>query len=163
MSHLDDNFLLYKEEKLDSISNSLNREYPEICEELALTQIEVQLQLLGAAVCRIEEEGLIGLALQAFDVNENLSPLKISLFPLTAKSKNSRSWFGAIPWDFYARLYVEEIPELDEYTSDEKMDELFYAVFSTHQKGGADLVTFLLNSLRKDYGLQLTLCARIDD
>ena len=148
---------------MDPISDSLNREYPEIREELALTQIEVQLQLLGVAVCRVEEEGLTGLALQAFDVNENLSPLKISLFPLTAKSKTSRSWFGAIPWDFYVRLYVEEIPELDEYTCDEKIDELFFAVFGTHQKGGADLVAFLMNSLRKEYGLQLTLCARIDD
>ena len=148
---------------MDPISDSLNHEYPEIREELALTQIEVQLQLLGAAVCRIEEEGVTGLALQAFDVNENLSPLKISLFPLTAKSKNSRSWFGAIPWDFYVRIYVEEIPELNEYTCDEKMDELFFAVLSTHQKGGADLVAFLLNSLREEYGLQLTLCARIDD
>lgn len=148
---------------MDPLSESLNRDFPEIREELALTQIEVQLQLLGAAVCRIEEEGLIGLALQAFDVNDNLSPLKISLFPLTAKSKNSRSWFGAIPWDFYVRMYVEEIPELDEYTSNEKMDELFYAVFSTHEKCGADLVAFLMSSLRREYGLQLTLCASIDD
>lgn len=145
---------------MDPISDSLNREYPEIREELALTQIEVQLQLLGAAVCRIEEEGLIGLALQAFDVNENLSPLKISLFPLTAKSKNSRSWFGAIPWDFYVRFYVEEIPELDEYTRDEKMDELFFAAFSTHQKHGADLIAFLFKSLRKEYGLQACLYAK---
>lgn len=148
---------------MDPLSESLNHDFPEIREELALTQIEVQLQLLGVAVCRIEEEGLIGLALQAFDVNENLSPLKISLFPLTAKSKNSRSWFGAIPWDFYVRMYVEEIPELNEYTSDEKVDVLFYAVFSTHKKCGADLVAFLMNSLRKEYGLQLILCARIDN
>ena len=148
---------------MDPISDSLNYEYPEICEELALTQIEVQFQLLGAAVCRIEEEGLTGLALQAFDVNENLSPLKISIFPLTAKSKISRSWFGAIPWDFYVRLYVEEIPELDEYTLDEKMDELFFAVLSTHQKDGADIAAFLLNSLREEYGLQLNLFSRIED
>lgn len=149
--------------EMNPLAESLNRDYPEICEELALTQIEVQLQILGAAVCRVEEEGLTGLALQGFDVNGNLSPLKISLFPLTAKSKNSRSWFGAIPWDFYARLYVEELPELGEYTSDEKMDELFFAVFSTHKKSGADLVAFLLNTLRQEYGLELTLCARIDD
>lgn len=148
---------------MDPISDSLNHEYPEIREELALTQIEVQLQLLGAAVCRIEEEGVTGLALQAFDVNENLSPLKISIFPLTAKSKISRSWFGAIPWDFYVRLYVEEIPELDEYTLDEKMDELFFAVLSTHQKDGADIAAFLLNSLREEYGLQLNLFSRIED
>lgn len=148
---------------MDSISDSLNREYPEIREELALTQIEVQLQLLGTAVCRIDEEGSTGLALQGFDVNGNLSPLKISLFPLTTKAKNLRSWFGAIPWDFYARLYVEELPELDEYTSNEEMDELFFAVFSTHQKSGAELVAFLLNALLQEYGLQLTLCARIDD
>ena len=147
----------------DPITESLNRDFPEVRESLALVQIETQLEVLGAAVCRYEEDGLTGLALQAFDVNENLSPLKITFFPLTAKSKTARSWFGAIPWDFYVRMYVEEMPELDEYTTDEKLDELFFAVFSTHQKHGADLIAFLLNSLRKEYGLQLTLCARNAD
>lgn len=147
----------------DSIAESLNRDFPEVRECLALVQIETQIEMLGAAVCRYEEEGLQGIALQAFDVNENLSPLKITFFPLTAKSKTSRSWFGAIPWNFYVRMYVEEMPELDEYTSNEEMDELFFAVFSTHQKSGAELVAFLLNALRQEYGLQLTLCARIDD
>jgi len=148
---------------MDPLSESLNRDFPEIRELLALVQIETQLELLGAAVCRYEEDGPTGLALQAFDVNENLSPLKITFFPLTTKSKSARSWFGAIPWDFYVRMYVEEMPELDEYTSNEKLDELFFAVFSTHQKHGSDLIAFLFNSLRKEYGLQLTLCARDSD
>lgn len=145
---------------MDPIAESLNRDFPEVREQLALAHIEVQLELLGAAVCRYEEDGIQGLALQAFDLNENLSPLKISLFPLTATSKTSRSWFGAIPWDFYVRLYVEEMPELDEYTSDQDMDELFFAVLSTHEQSGSDLVGFLFNSLRKEYGLQLNLCAK---
>lgn len=148
---------------IDPIAESLNRDYAEVRETLALVQIETQLEILGAAVCRYEEDSLLGLALQAFDVNENLSPLKITLFPLTTKSKSERSWFGAIPWDFYVRMYVEEMPELDEYTTDEKLDELFFAVFSTHQKHGAGLIAFLLNSLRDEYGLQLTLCARKRD
>jgi hypothetical protein len=148
---------------LNPLAESLNRDYPEVREALALIQIETQLELLGAAVCRCEEDGLEGLVLQAFDVNENLSPLKITFFPLTAKSKTARSWFGAIPWDFYVRMFVEEMPELDEYTTDEKLDELFFAVFSTHQKHGADMIAFLLNSLREEYGLQLTLCARNAD
>ena len=144
----------------DPIAESLNRDYPEVRESLALVLIETQIELLGAAVCRYEEDGLQGLALQAFDVNENLSPLKITFFPLTAKSKTTRSWFGAIPWDFYVRMYVEEMPELDEYTTDEKLDELFFAVFSTHQKHGADLIAFLFNSLRKEYGLQVCLFSK---
>jgi len=57
-------------------------------------------------------------------------------------------------------MYVEEMPELDEYTTDEKLDELFFAVFSTHQKHGADLIAFLINSLRKEYGLQACLYAK---
>jgi len=57
-------------------------------------------------------------------------------------------------------MYVEEMPELDEYTTDEKLDELFFAVFSTHQKHGADLIAFLFNSLRKEYGLQACLYAK---
>jgi hypothetical protein len=148
---------------MDPLAETLNRDYPEVREHLALTFIEGQISLLGAAVCRITEDGLDGLLLQGFDVNENLSPLKIALFPLTAKSKTSRSWFGAIPWDFYVRIYVEEMPELDECTSDEKLDELFFAVVSTHQSNGADLIAYLMNSLREDYGLQLTLCGRSDD
>lgn len=144
----------------DPIAESLNRDYPEVRESLALVLIETQIELLGAAVCRYEEDGLQGLALQAFDVNENLSPLKITFFPLTAKSKTTRSWFGAIPWDFYVRMYVEEMPELDEYATDEKLDELFFAVFSTHQKHGADLIAFLFNSLRREYGLQVCLFSK---
>lgn len=147
----------------DPISDSLNRDYPEVREGLALIQIETQLELLGAEVCRYEEDGLEGLALQAFDVNENLSPLKITFLPLTSKSRKAKSWFGAIPWDFYVRIYVEEMPELDENTSDENLDALFFAVFSTHQKHGADLIAFLLNSLREEYGLQLTLCGKLRD
>jgi len=142
---------------MDPIAETLNRDYPEIREQLALTLIEEQIKLLGAAVCRVTEDGLDGLLLQGFDVNENLSPLKIVFFPLTARSKTSRSWFGAIPWDFYVRIYVEEMPELDESSADEKLDELFFAVFSTHQSNGADLIAYLMNSLRKEYGLQVTL------
>ena len=148
---------------MDPLAETLNQDYSEVREHLALTFIEGQISLLGAAVCRIAEDGLDGLLLQGFDVNENLSPLKITLFPLTTKSKTSRSWFGAIPWDFYVRIYVEEIPELDENISDEKLDELFFAVLSTHQSNGTDLIAYLMNSLRKEYGLQLTLCSRSND
>ena len=147
----------------DPIADSLNRDFPEVREELARAFIETQVSLLGAAVLPCEEEGLQGLMLQAFDVNENIGPLKVTLFPLTARSKSSRSWFGAIPWDFYVRIYVEEIPELEEYTTDESLDELFFTTLSTHQKGGADLIAFVLNSLRDEFGLQLTLCASSTD
>lgn len=147
----------------EPLSDSLNRDYPEVREALAVVQIETQLELLGAAVCRYEDNGLNGLGFKAFDVNENLSPLKITLFPLTATSRKAKSWFGAIPWDFYVRIYVEEMPELDEYTTEEKLDELFFAVFNTHQKHAADLIAFLFNRLRDDYGLQLTLCGRERD
>jgi len=145
---------------MDPISESLNRDFPDVREALARTCIETQLHLLGAEVLPCEEEGQEGLMLKAYDVNDNLSPLKVSLFPLTAKSKTQRSWFGAIPWDFYVRFYVEEIPELDEYSDDAALDECFFTTLSTHQKGGADLIAFLLNSLRDDFGLQLTLAAR---
>jgi len=145
---------------IDPIADSLNRDFPEVREMLAMTCIETQLSFLGAEVLLCEEEGQVGLMLKAFDVNDNLSPLKISLFPLTAKSKTQRSWFGAVPWDFYVRFYVEEIPELDEYSDDAVLDECFFTTLSTHQKGGADLIAFLLNSLRDDFGLQLTLAAR---
>jgi hypothetical protein len=144
----------------DPISESLNRDFPDVREALARTCIETQLHLLGAEVLPCEEEGQEGLMLKAYDVNDNLSPLKVSLFPLTAKSKTQRSWFGAFPWDFYVRFYVEEIPELDEYSDDAALDECFFTTLSTHQKGGADLIAFLLNSLRDDFGLQLTLAAR---
>ena len=147
----------------DPIADSLNRDFPEVREELARAFIETQISLLGAAVLQCEEEGLQGLMLQAFDVNENISPLKVTLFPLTARSKSSRSWFGAIPWDFYVRIYVEEIPELEEYTTDEVLDELFFTTLSTHQKCGADLIAFVLNSLRDEFGHQLTLCASSAD
>jgi len=142
------------------IADSLNRDFPDVREELARAFLETQINLLGAAVLPCEEEGLQGLMLQAFDVNENISPLKVTLFPLTARSK---SWFGAIPWDFYVRIYVEEIPELEEYTTDESLDELFFTTLSTHQKCGADLIAFVLNSLRDEFGLQLTLCASSTD
>lgn len=145
---------------IDPISESLNRDFPDVREALARTCIETQLQILGAEVLPCEEEGQEGLMLKAYDVNDNLSPLKVSLFPLTAKSKNKRSWFGAIPWDFYVRIYVEEIPELDEYSKDDMLDECFFTTLSTHQKGGADLIAFILNSLKDDFGLQLTLAAR---
>ena len=156
-------FIIEGVKMTDPISHSLNRDFPEMREALARTYIETQLELLGVAVVPCEEEGIEGLMLQAFDVNENLSPLKVTLFPLTTVSKSIRSWFGAMPWDFYVRVYVEEIPELDKYTCSEKMDELFFAVLSTHQKCGADIMAFVLKSLREEYGLQLTLCARIDD
>ena len=145
------------------IADSLNRDFPDVREELARAFLETQINLLGAAVLPCEEEGLQGLMLQAFDVNENISPLKVTLFPLTARSKSSRSWFGAIPWDFYVRIYVEEIPELEEYTTDESLDELFFTTLSTHQNSGADLIAFVLNSLRDEFGLQLTLCASSTD
>ena len=143
----------------DPISHSLNRDFPDLREALARTYIETQLGLLGVAVTPCEEEGIEGLMLQAFDVNENLSPVKITLFPLTSISKSRRSWFGAIPWDFYVRFYVEEIPELDDYSDDSVMDELFFATISGHKNCAADLIAFLLNSLIQDYGLQLTLYA----
>lgn len=145
---------------IDPIADSLNRDFPDVREMLAITCIETQLHLLGAQVLQCEEEGQKGLMLKAYDVNDNLSPLKVSLFPLTAKSKTQRSWFGAIPWDFYVRFYVEEIPELDDYSDDTVLDECFFTTLSTHQKGGADLIAFLFNSLRDDFGLQLTLAAR---
>lgn len=145
---------------IDPISESLNRDFPDVREALARTCIETQLQILGAEVLPCEEEGQEGLMLKAYDVNDNLSPLKVSLFPLTAMSKTKRSWFGAIPWDFYVRIYVEEIPELDEYSKDDMLDECFFTTLSTHQKGGADLIAFILNSLKDDFGLQLTLAAR---
>ena len=145
---------------IDPIADSLNRDFPEVREMLAMTCIETQLSFLGAEVLLCEEEGQVGLMLKAFDVNDNLSPLKISLFPLTAKSKTQRSWFGAVPWDFYVRFYVEEIPELDEYSDDAVLDECFFTTLSTHKNGGADLIAFLLNSLKDEFGLQLTLAAR---
>lgn len=145
---------------IDPIADSLNRDFPEVREMLAMTCIETQLSLLGAEVLLCEEEGQVGLMLKAFDVNDNLSPLKVSLFPLTAKSKTQRSWFGAVPWDFYVRFYVEEIPELDEYSDDSVLDDCFFTTLSTHKKGGADLIAFLLNSLKDEFGLQLTLAAR---
>lgn len=145
------------------IADSLNRDFPDVREELARAFLETQINLLGAAVLPCEEEGLQGLMLQAFDVNENISPLKVTLFPLTARSKSSRSWFGAIPWDFYVRIYVEEIPELDEYTTGESLDELFFTTLSTHQNSGANLIAFVLDSLRDEFGLQLTLCASSTD
>ena len=142
----------------DPIADSLNRDFPEVREELARAYIETQISFLGAAVLPCEEEGLQGLMLQAFDVDENIGPLRITLFPLTAISKSSRSWFGAIPGDFYVRFYFEELPELGEDTTDEYLDELFFTVLSTHQKSGADLIGFALKSLLKEFGLQLTLC-----
>lgn len=145
---------------IDPIADSLNHDFPDIREALARTYIETQICLLGATVLPFDEDGQSGLMLKAYDVNDNLSPLKVSLFPLTAKSKTQRSWFGAIPWDFYVRFYVEEIPELDEYSDDAVLDECFFTTLSTHQKGGADLIAFLLNSLRDDFGLQLNLAAR---
>ena len=145
---------------LDPIAESLNKDFPEVREALARTFIETQLGILGAEVLPCEEDGQEGLMLKAFDVNDNLSPLKITLFPLTAKSKSQRSWFGAIPWDFYVRFYVEEIPELEEYSDEAALDECFFTTLSTHQGGGADLIAFLLNSLRDEFGLQLSLAAR---
>lgn len=141
------------------IADSLNRDFPEIREALARTYIETQLGLLGVAVIPCEEEGLEGLMMQAFDVNENLSPLKITIFPFTAISKSMRSWFGAIPGHFYVRFYVEEIPELDDFSDDSDLDELFFAILSGHMKSGVDLITFILSSLKQEFGLQLTLCA----
>lgn len=111
--------------------------------------------MLGVAICPVEEDGIQGLILQAFDVNQNLSPLKVSLFPLTVKSRTQRSWFGAIPWDFYVRFYVEEIPELDEFTSDAQLDELFFTTLSTHEKGGVELLEYLATTLKSEFGLQV--------
>ena len=54
----------------DPISDSLNRDYPEVREALALIQIETQLELLGAEVCWYEEDGLEGLALSEKDIPE---------------------------------------------------------------------------------------------
>lgn len=139
----------------DSTMNALNRDYPDIREELALTQIEIELQMLGMAVCRVEEKGLIGLILQGFDLNERLSPLKISIFPLALKSKKTCSWVGALPFNFYARFYVEELPELNEYTTEKDLDDLFFSTYSTHQKSASDLLDFLLNTLRMESGLEL--------
>lgn len=148
---------------IDPIADSLNRDFPDIREALARTYIETQICLLGATVLPIEEDGQSGLMLKAYDVNDNLSPLKISLVPLTAKSKTQRSWFGAIPWDFYVKIYVEEILELDEYIEDAELDECFFTTLSTHQKCGADLIAYLFNSLRDEYGLQITLAHRDSD
>lgn len=137
------------------IADSLNREYPEIIEALASAFIESQISMLGVAICPVEEDGIQGFMLQAFDVNQNLSPLKVSLFPLTVKSRTQRSWFGAIPWDFYVRFYVEEIPELDEFTSDAQLDELFFTTLSTHEKGGVELLEYLATTLKSEFGLQV--------
>jgi len=149
-------FLILKGDKVTNpIADSLNREYPEIREALASAFIESQISMLGVAICPVEEDGIQGLILQAFDVNQNLSPLKVSLFPLTVKSRTQRSWFGAIPWDFYVRFYVEEIPELDEFTSDAQLDELFFTTLSTHEKGGVELLEYLATTLKSEFGLQV--------
>lgn len=137
------------------IADFLNRDYPDTREDLARTYIETQISLLGVAICPVEEDGIQGLTLQAFDVNRNLSALKVSLFPLTATSRTQRSWFGAIPWDFYARMYIEEIPELDKYSSDTQMDELFFTTLSTHEKGGVELLEFIATTLKSEFGLQI--------
>lgn len=139
-------------------AESLNQEYPEVREQLGRASIETQISLLGAAVIPCEEQGLQGLMLQATDLNEHLGPIKVTLLPSTPGLKSSRSWFGAIPQDFYVRFYIEEIPELKEYTSDESLDELFFTTLCTNQKSAADLISFVLNSLRDEFGLELTFC-----
>jgi hypothetical protein len=137
-------------------ADSLNWSYPDIREDLARTLIETQISLMGIAICQIEESGVKGLLLQAFDLDENLSQIKVTLLPEVGKSKFKRTWFGENPLDFYSCIYIEELPKLSDSTTESKLDELFFTVFNIHEKGSEEILALVISKLQSDFGLTVS-------
>ena len=143
-------------------ADNLNKEYPDLREDLAATYIEEQLRLLGVAVLSEHEEGERRLVLCASDEDSNLNYVKVTFCPYREGREVPPSWLDPNSNGFRVRAYVEELPELDENSTEEIVDNAFFAVRELTALDGRELLTKLLNNLSEDFSINLCLVSPPD-
>lgn len=143
-------------------ADHLNNQYPDVREDLAAACIEEQLKLFGVAVLSEDEEGERRLVLAASDDNSNLKYVKVTLCPFRENKETRPSWIDPNSNGFRVKAYVEELPDLDEDSTEESADNAFFAVRELIALNGFDLLANLLNILKVDFSINLCLVSNLD-
>ena len=143
-------------EHSDKSSHELSRLFPQLKEDLALSFLKDQLEMLGVSTVVSEFEGYQGITFQVFDKDLRIEHIKMDWFPTKIKCSRRHSWYGKALL-FKVGIYVLELPKLGETYSQEDADNEFFTHLEVDGGSAKDILADALNFISEKYGLDLAV------
>ncbi len=138
----------------DKSSQYLSKLFPQLREELGLSFLRDQLEMLGVSTVVSEFEGYQGLTFQVFDKDFRIEQIKMDWFPTKVKCSERHSWYGEVSL-FKVGIYVLELPKLGEDFSQEDSDNEFFTHLEVDGDSAEEILADALNFISENYGLDL--------
>jgi hypothetical protein len=143
-------------EHSDKSSHDLSRLFPQLKEDLGLSFLRDELEMLGVNTVVNEFEGYQGITFQVFDKDLRMEQIKMDWFPTKVKCSRRHSWYGKASL-FKVGIYVLELPKLSENYSQEDADNEFFTHLEVDGESAKDILADALNFISEKYGLDLAV------
>jgi hypothetical protein len=143
-------------EDSDKSSQDLSRLFPQLKEDLGLSFLRNELEMLGVNTVLSEFEGYQGITFQVFDKDLRMEHLKMDWFPTKVKCSLRHSWYGKVSL-FKVGIYVLELPKLDENFSEVDADNEFFTHLEVDGESARQILADALNYISEKYGLDLAV------
>jgi hypothetical protein len=140
----------------DKSSQVLSRLFPQLKEDLGLSFLKDQLEMLGVSTVVSEFVGYQGITFQLFDKDLRIEHIKMDWFPTKVKCSRRHSWYGKNSY-FKVGIYVLELPKLGENYSQEDADNEFFTHLEVDGESAKDIIADALNFISEKYGLDLAV------
>jgi hypothetical protein len=143
-------------EHSDKSSHDLSRLFPQLKEDLGLSFLRDELEMLGVNTVVSEFEGYQGITFQVFDKDLRIEHIKMDWFPTKVKCSRRHSWYGKALL-FKVGIYVLELPKLVENYSQEDADNEFFTHLEVDGGSAKEILADALNFISEKYGLDLAV------
>jgi hypothetical protein len=140
----------------DSSEKHLSSLFPQLKEDLGLSFLRDELEMLGVNTVVSEFEGYQGITFQVFDKDLRMEHIKMDWFPTKVKCPRRHSWYGKVSL-FKVGIYVLELPKLDENYSEVDADNEFFTHLEVDGESARQILADALNFISEKYGLDLAV------